>query len=255
MAFNEEMILQLYQDQAQKYGDKGESTIVDIRTRQLEMQAIFQYINESQRILEVGCGNGFVAEAIVKEYAVDLHAIDFSPDMITIAQQRPTDNILGRVRFEHCNILQFSEWDQYDLIFTERCLQNIMDWELQKAALSNIARALKPNGKFVMLESFTDSFANLNAARRELALSEIPVPYHNLPFDPELVKEHLATELSFEHENRCLSGYYFGTRLLYPAMLPAGQEPVNSSIIKDYFVSFPNGGDFSPMKILCFSKN
>lgn len=255
MAFNEEMILQVYHEQAHKYGDQGESTIVDMRIRRLEMQAIWQYIEENQSILEVGCGNGFVAEEMVKNFPVDLHAIDFAPEMIAIARNREIDNGPGKVRFEQANILEFAGFEQYDLIFTERCLQNIMDWELQKVALSNIAHALKKNGKFIMLESFTDSFQYLNKARQELDLPEITVPYHNLAFDVELVKEHLGQWLTFEHENRFLSGYYFGTRLLYPSILPPGKEPDNNSVIKDYFVGFPNHGDFSPMKILCFTKS
>lgn len=254
MAFDEEMILKLYHEQAHKYGDTGESTIVDIRTRKLEVQALFQYIEDGCNILEVGCGNGFVAEEIVRAFNVDLHALDFSPEMIEIARNRQTGNLKGRVNFELTNILEFSWGEQYDLIFSERCLQNIMDWELQKVALTNIARALKRNGRFIMLESFTDSLQNLNEARRELELSEIPIPYHNLAFDIDQVKGHLEQWLTFEHENRFLSGYYFGTRLLYPAMLPKGKDPVNTSVIKDYFVGFPSCGDFSPMKILCFTK-
>lgn len=254
MAFSEKTILKLYQEQAQKYGDTGESTIVDIRIRKLEMQALFQYIEDGKIILEVGCGNGFTAEEIIRQFKVDLHAIDFSPEMIEIARNRHINNLKGTVNFELNNILEFNPVERYDLIFSERCLQNIMDWELQKTALTNIARALKRNGKFIMLESFTDSFRNLNEARRELDLPAIPVPYHNLAFDVSLVKEHLQPWLAFDHENRFLSGYYFGTRLLYPAILPQGKEPVNTSVIKDYFVGFPNHGDFSPMKILCFSR-
>ena len=40
-------------------------------------------------------------------------------------------------------------------------------------------------------------------------------------------------------QNRCLSGYYFASRVIYPALLPKGKRAVSSSIVNAYFSGFP----------------
>jgi hypothetical protein len=60
--------------------------------------------------------------------------------------------------------------------------------------------------------------------------------------------------LSYVDQNRFLSGYYFGSRVLLPALLPAGKKATSDSILNDFFCGLPPAGDFSPMKILRFRK-
>lgn len=256
MSFNEEQIVSHYRSEAEKHGMEGTSTIQDIRTRHLEMEAIFSYIREGERVLEVGCGNGYVAQAIVQKFVVELDAIDFSPEMIAVAKKRKISQVKSRVKFAVQNILKLNATDCYNLIFTERCLQNLVSWDDQKAALANIARALKPGGRFVMLESFWSGLNRLNQARKELDLPEIPPPWHNLLFDEEETKSYMISlGCSYVEQNCFLSGYYFGSRVLLPALMPKG-KPINSqSVLNDYFCGLPPHGDFSPMKILRFVKN
>src|SRR5262245_28570369 len=59
--FSEADIVNLYKSEAQKHGAEGTSTIQDLRTRHMEMDAILGYIRDGMRVLEIGCGNGFVA--------------------------------------------------------------------------------------------------------------------------------------------------------------------------------------------------
>jgi len=58
----------------------------------------------------------------------------------------------------------------------------------------------------------------------------------------------------FVEENCFLSGYYFGSRVLLPAVSPRDKQINSSSILNDYFCALPPAGDFSPMKILRFRK-
>ena len=59
MKFATTDIIKLYREQAKLHGAGGASTIQDMRTRRLEMAAIFSYMRDNLRVLEVGCGNGF----------------------------------------------------------------------------------------------------------------------------------------------------------------------------------------------------
>ncbi len=255
MSVDRSQITDLYRAEAEKHGAEGTSTIQDMRTRRLEVDAILGYLRDGLRVLEVGCGNGFVAEEIVQRFAVELDAFDFSRDMIALAEARDLAGLRGRARFRHGDILALDAAASYDLVFSERCLQNLLSWDEQKQALANIHRALRPSGEYVMLECFWTGLDNLNAARHELDLPEIPESWHNRFFIEAETRAYMD-EIGFSlvDQNCFLSGYYFGSRVLMPALLPPGKTVTSKSILNDYFCALPPAGDFSPMKILRFRK-
>jgi SAM-dependent methyltransferase len=255
MPSTKEKIIDHYRGEAVKHGLEGTSTIQDIRTRRLEMDALFSYIRDGIRVLEVGCGNGYVAEALVQQFAVELDATDLSGDLIALAKQRTIEGARGRVHFAQADILQLAAVESYDLIFTERCIQNLLCWEDQQKALANIVRALKPGGQFVMLESFYTGMNQLNAARRELDLPDVAPPWHNVWFDEQATRDHMESlGCVYVDQNCFLSGYYFGSRVLLPALMPKGKSVTSNSALNDYFCHLPAHGDFCPMKILRFQK-
>jgi ubiquinone/menaquinone biosynthesis C-methylase UbiE len=244
-----------YRNEAEKHGLSGTCTIQDIRTRILELEAICSYIKDGQHILEVGCGNGFVADQIAKRFNVAIDTIDISPEMIALAKKRSNENYRGHVFYLQGDILDVVDiYNMYDLVFTERTLQNILSWEDQQKALTNIVNALKPGAEFIMLESFYTGMNELNEARSELNLPPIEIPWHNLWFDEyQTIKFMNTLGCSFMGANTFLSGYYFGSRVLLPALVK--DKPVTSaSKLNDYFCNLPPWGDFCPMKILRFKK-
>lgn len=256
MTFTAKEVLKHYSNEADRHGDQGTSTVMDMRTRQLEINAILLYLREGMKVLEVGCGNGYTSQYIVERIAVEIDATDFSQAMIGIAQQRPTNLFLGKVDFSCQDILLLDKDAVYDAVFTERCLQNLVSWEDQKKALRNIAHALKPGGELIMLESFLTGHTILNEARRELDLPEIPPSWHNLFFDEEETIKHMESlGCRYVDQNTFLSGYYFGSRLLLPAMMPEGKPVSSKSVLNNYFCHLPSHGDFCPLKIVRFRKN
>lgn len=255
MSYTYKQIQQHYRGESIKHGLSGTSTIQDPKTRYLEMNAIFSYIKNGQKILEVGCGNGYAAREIVQKFRVTLDAIDFSPDLINLAQKQKIVRPKGKVRFLKRDILQINYRDTFDLIFTERCLQNLTSWEDQKTALTNIVLALKPNGVLIMLESFWTGLNKLNQARSELDLPEIKAPWHNLLFDEaKTIKFMARLGAKYIDQNPFLSGYYFGSRIILPAILPKKKAVSSSSVLNDYFCGLPPVSDFCPMKIVRFLK-
>jgi ubiquinone/menaquinone biosynthesis C-methylase UbiE len=256
MTFTVEQIQSHYKDEASKHGSDASSTIQDWRTRELELKALFSYMRDGDDVLEVGCGNGYCAEELVKKFQVNVDATDFSLDLITIAQKRSLGKVKGRVNFVHQDVLELNAEEKYDLIFTERCLQNLVSWEDQQKALKNIVNAMKPGSKLVLLESFWTGLNQLNEARKELDLSEVSPPWHNLFFDEPKTIEYLASlSCNYQEQNCFLSGYYFGSRVIYPSLLRDGKQPHSSSVLNNYFWQWPSNGDFCPMKIMVFCKN
>lgn len=255
MKYTEEEILQHYKTEADRHGLNGACTIQDIRTRILEMRAILSYLHDGIKVLEVGCGNGFVAQKIVEELDIDIDAIDFSPEMIAIAKSRIMDSARGRVNYAHQDILTFKKNDEYDLVFTERCLQNLTSWDDQKIALLNIVNSLKPKGQLILLESFDTGHNNLNAARMELELPVIDPSWHNLFFNEKDTVEYLRSiNCHFKDQNPFLSGYYFSSRLILPSIMPKNKPVTSKSVLNDYFCHMPAWGDFCPIKIMRFIK-
>ncbi len=191
--FSTEDIVKLYESEAKKHGAEGTSTIQDIRTRNLEMRAIFSYVRDGMNVLEIGCGNGYVAEALAREFAVTLDASDFSVDLIKIAEARNLAGTRGQVRFFQESVLDLDRPARYDLVYTERCIQNLTTWDAQKEGLRRIVASLKPGGEYIMLESFWTGLNNLNAARSEVGLPAIPESWHNRFFDETETKQHMKS--------------------------------------------------------------
>ena len=256
MAITREEILDHYKGHADTYGLEAASTIEDLHARDLEVAAIRGYLGDGQRVLEVGCGNGYTAATIAAALTVDIDAFDLSPDLIALARKRPSEGLAGSIGFRVGDVLELDAGSLYDAVYTERALQNLLSWDEQKQALARIVDALKPGGTLIMLECFVAGLGNLNAAREELDLPPITVPRENQFFDEDAVSKHMAAlRCPLVEENCALSGYFFGSRVIYPALLPKGKQAVFSSILNTFFAGLESRGDFCPMKILRFVKD
>jgi SAM-dependent methyltransferase len=248
-------IKQLYATEAERHGVAGTSTIQDIRTRELEVRAISSYFRDKLNVLEVGCGNGYMAAQLIQRFDITLDAFDFSEEMIALANKQPIGNRRGHVTFFVGDVLELDHKSEYDLIFSVRCLQNLTSWELQKNALRNIAPALRLGGEYVMEECFWTGLNNLNEARLELDLEPIPESWHNCFFHEDQTIELMESlGCVYQDQNAFLSGYYFGSRVLLPALMPRGKKVASTSRLNDYFANLPAAGDFCPMKILRFRR-
>lgn len=263
--FNHEQIRELYVKEAVKHGMLGTSTIQDLRTRKLELQAIGNYVAKlllvkeflptvTPNILEVGCGNGYVALELAKQFDINIIGFDSCREMIDCARKQDISKVKGRTGFFVEDVLTYKCDHPFDMVFSIRCLQNLVYREDQMDALGKIAAALKPGADYIMCEGFNDGLQNLNEARAELDLPPIEESWHNNFFrEAETIwhMQNLGCELV--ERNHFLSGYYFGSRVLLPA-LAKNKNVHSSSRLNDYFCALPPAGDFCPMKILVFRK-
>lgn len=252
----QKLVKEHYHKEAQAHGGLSTSTMADKVTRQREIDSIVSYLKAGDKCLEVGCGNGAGSVAIARAKAVKMTCIDFSEDLLAIARKQPTKGIRGTVEFKQQDVLALGDKKTYDVIFTERCIINLMELHDQQDALSRMAAALKKGGRMVLVESFTDGLSELNAARADLNLPAIGPAYHNLHLDKENTIKHLATEgLVLQEENNFLSTYTFGSRVVYPALARAvGKDIRYNSAFGNFFALLPNAGNYSQLKILVFKK-
>lgn len=93
---------------------------------------------EGQRILDLGCGDGFLTEQIQASGA-DVHGVDASASMIRAAQKRGLSAEVASG--EALNFV-----DEFDAVFSNAALH----WMKNSAeVISGVHRALKPKGRFV----------------------------------------------------------------------------------------------------------
>jgi len=91
-----------------------------------------------ERILDLGCGDGALTQAIVGAGAVVV-GVDGSPDMVRASLARGLD-----ARVMDGQRLTFS--GEFDAVFSNAALHWMPD---AKAVIAGVARALKPGGRFV----------------------------------------------------------------------------------------------------------
>ncbi|MGJ0452986.1 MAG: class I SAM-dependent methyltransferase [Methylocystis sp.] len=253
--FTRQDIRNLYASEAEKHGVGGASTIQDMRTRLFEIEAIASYLRDDIRVLEIGCGNGYLATRMIEKFSIFLEGFDFSEELISVAKSQTPSHPRGSASFEVGDVLTYDKKDTFDLAYSVRCIQNLQTFDDQKIALRNIAASLKVGGEYIMDECFWTGLNNLNEARAELELAPIAESWHNTFFhEAETIEYMKSLGCAYVEQNAFLSGYYFGSRILLPALSARNKKISSSSRLNDYFVALPPAGDFCPMKVIRFRR-
>jgi len=207
----------------------GEVTHRDVWQRWLEVETIRRYLRPSDRVLDVGCGNGFTTWRIAP-LVREVVGIDFSREMVERARvERPADTAApaaAAISFAVCDVtaLTPSSFGAFDAAISERCLINLAGWPEQQQAIANIAAVVRPGGRFVFVEGSAEGRANLNRLRERVGLEAFPTVWHNRDF----VEAELLPFLDqfFEIEERRHFGVYdFVSRVVHPMVVaPAPPE-------------------------------
>jgi ubiquinone/menaquinone biosynthesis C-methylase UbiE len=230
----------------------------DILAKQLEIMAISSYVRDGMKILEVGCGNGITAIELAHRYSVDITAIDYAEEMITAAQSLVKDQTLkGNVSFRTGDVTKLPEFQSaFDLIYTERVLINLPEWQAQNDAIAGITRMLSPGGAYVMCENSQDGLQNLNGLRQRVGLPRIDPPWHNRYMRDSEIAQFSVPGITLESVNNYSSTYYFLSRVVNAAVAAkAGTEPEYESEINQLALKLPSVGDHGQGRIWVWRKN
>ena len=209
--------------------DAAHVTHADRQQRLLEIEVLLQYLPHGQRVLDVGCGNGF-STAIVAQHAAHVVGIDYSASMIDRAKRE--HGHLANVTFEVQDLLDLRLPPRsFDAVISQRCLINLATWENQQKALTSIAAVLKPGGCFVLQEGTRQGREALNQGREALGLSRMPVVPFNLDFDEQTLWPFLRRSFDVV-EVRRFGLYDLISRIVHP-LLVSPAEPQYDAKIND----------------------
>lgn len=137
--------------QSIKFWDKiadrySKQAIADEAAYQKKLQVTQGYFNPEMEVLEIGCGTGSTA-LIHAPYVKHIRAIDFSANMLAIAQAKADAQNIHNVTFEQTSIDELSISDQsFDMVLGMGILHLLKNKE---AAIAKVYNMLKVGGLFV----------------------------------------------------------------------------------------------------------
>jgi ubiquinone/menaquinone biosynthesis C-methylase UbiE len=212
----------------------------DLILKELEQRVLLKHLGLVAyhkgvgRGLEVGCGTGDTARLAAGHFrAKAIVAIDSSPGMI--------DN--ANVAVALWPNLAFSVGDvmappsgPFDVVYSQRCLINLPNWDAQKQAIDAIAGVLVPGGRFLMCEHSADGLDYINQIRQSWRRPEIQKPWHNQYFrESDLATISSLTLVQCVHFS---ATYYFLSRILNDKLseaegkVPAYDAPINQLALR-----------------------
>lgn len=204
----------------------------------LEIDNISTFINNGDKVLDIGCANGYSTFFYLKKEPKHITGIDFSENMIKYAKERAEElKVESKVNFQIGDVrkLEFDD-NSFDLSYTTRVLINLSTWEEQKKGIDESIRVTKKGGKIIFSEAFYEPQVLINSLRQ---LVNLP-PLYEHDFNRYLKKTRLEDYLekngySFE----CIeisSIYYLGSRFLRELVTnPSDYEGYSNPINKIFY--------------------
>lgn len=244
-----------YIEAVKKYGANACRMIDDVIVREKETKLIIDFFDTClkpgcDRLADIGCGDGYTLELLSHRFDISVYGFDITTELLDIAKKRMIRN---SAFFERDATSLGIEDDFFDFVITQRCLQNLESWKEQKQAIWEIHRVLKPNGLYLLIESFNDGLLNNNKARRECGLPGLEESWFNCYFDKEQFFNETG-DLFIETEYSSptfLSSHYFISRVLHPCIVDTDLK--NSEFVK-FFSFLPPIGNYSPIQCYVLQK-
>lgn len=105
-----------------------------------------------QSVLDVACGEGFYTRMIRQRGASQVTGVDLSQGMIDLAEKQEAQNRLG-IRYIVGDARELADKNCYDLAVAAYLLNYAQTRDELQAMCDGVARAIKPGGRFVTVNS------------------------------------------------------------------------------------------------------
>lgn len=240
---------------ASHWASWGDNWMID-----LEIDTIGNHIKDGNRVLDIGCANGYAAFRQAESHKLSsITGVDFAENMVQAAQQIKFEKGLGDdISFMEGDVrsLQFPD-NSFDVAYTTRVLINLPTWELQMQGIEECIRVVKPNGIVVLSEGFWEPLVLLNAMRALKSLS--PLVEHDFNRYLKLsALENYLKELGLNYKIEDFSSiYYLGSRFLRELVTDSTAYPGFSNPINRLFFEIQkqfSGGGFGIQQAVVIKK-
>ena len=255
-------IEEFWRRSALDYGISHKASWADINCMNLEFENLVNYIKDGDKVLDVGCANGYTTLRIAAKRNISIKGIDYIEEMVANAKQRLLNvekTLESEVTFEIGDALNIDDSDsKYDVVSFIRVLCNLHNNENIIKALKEACRVLKVGGLLLISEPTVHGLSKLNLLRTEWGLDEIDLPSQNRYLDEEVLKKSVYGRLQHIDTKNFASSYFVLTRVLKPLLSKAsGKE--NNIVDPDLewnklSTLMPSFGDYSSQNFSCLRR-
>jgi ubiquinone/menaquinone biosynthesis C-methylase UbiE len=257
-----EQIREFWTRQAEQHAQSSDASWSDQPVIEMEIREITPWLEDGDRVLDVGCANGFSTVQLAAQKAITIRGLDYIPEMIESAKQRLAGldgQLAGTVQFDVGDITQLQEPDShYNKVIVIRVIINLGDWKTQQKGLKECVRVLKPGGTLLLSEASKQGWESLNRFRAEWGLEAIPMPSFNTYLDDDRLIDFLSKQLELVTISNYASTYYVGTRVLKPLLAKCGDADIHVAdpqmLWNRWCAQLPPAGDFGTQKLFVFRK-
>jgi SAM-dependent methyltransferase len=180
--------------------------------KKLEIHALYLAIKRAGMdraaadVLEIGCGNGYNCLSLAELLPhFNFTGLDYVLDMVENAKKLQLDlpALSSRINFQVGDVLHLADHkgikNQYDIVFTDRCLINLNTTALQLAAFDQLAAKVKKGGYLLILENSERNYRRQNDCREAVGLPRRTPAEYNLFIDEEAFLGHAKKLLKLIH--------------------------------------------------------
>lgn len=164
---------------------------------QRRLRALSATSDHPLQVLEVGCGNGINCLELARSFPeFTFHGVDYVPEMVAAAEEnRLRSPVPSLLRFLVGNAVEVDHveglLDQYDIVFTDRCLINLSTTALQIRAIQAMSAKTRPGGHLLMIENSSLTYATQNSYRADVGLPPRTPAVYNLFLDEDAILPNL----------------------------------------------------------------
>lgn len=249
-----------WDERARKSGRSPTATTADVYLRELEIRTLARVLRDhvapGAKVVDVGCGDGYSTLRVAAELdGVYFRGVDLSQEMVKLATEalEKCVELTSRVSFGTADVtsLRGGVTGEVDAVVTDRCLINLGSFDVQAAAIHQIAMVLRSGGVYVAVENFLEGHEAMNSARSTVGLPPIPVRWHNRYFSEGEFADACRPYFESITISDFASSYYFATRVIYAAACKRRDEvPDYEHDIHKFAIDLPMTGGFSPIKMV-----
>jgi ubiquinone/menaquinone biosynthesis C-methylase UbiE len=243
-----DFIKETWDKQAETFKESHWASWGDIYAINLEIENISNYIKDGDKVLDIGCANGYSAFEQSKMHDIEVHGVDFSEKMIEAAiaiknrsfNDSKIDFKVGDIRKIDCAS------ETFDVVYTTRVLINLPSWEEQIQGISECLRVTKKGGTVVLSEAFWEPLVLLNTLRTIKSLPSLVEHDFNRYIKKAKIEAYFKEKHIAFNNIDFSSIYYLGSRFLRELVTnPADYEGYSNPINEIFFKiekDFSGGG-------------